>query len=157
MGNFHVWTVLNAPSCGPYISEANTNYILLRSITEISCGVRFALFRIWKIHSSVPLTPICYYPSYLSFYIDYGFRIKHNRYAFCGVALFGEKSISLPVQSCSDGMVSCPELANHPFRRSHFHSPENALYKPWLCFIRLIAALNVFWTPVPCYPECCSS
>ena len=85
------------------------------------------------------------------------FGIKHNRYAFCRIALVGEKAISLPIQSCSEGMVSCLELANQPFRRSHFHSSENALYKPRLCIIRLIAALNVFWTAVPCYPECCSS
>ena len=58
------------------------------------------------------------------------FGIKHCRYAFCCVALVGEKAISLPIQSCSGGMVSCPELANQPFRRSHFHSSENALAKP---------------------------
>ena len=40
------------------------------------------------------------------------FGIKHNRYAFCCVALVGEKVISLPVQSCSEGMVSYPEHAN---------------------------------------------
>ena len=59
------------------------------------------------------------------------FGIKHNRYAFCCVALVGEKAISLPVPSCSEGMVPCPELANQPFRRLHFHSSENALSKPW--------------------------
>jgi len=58
------------------------------------------------------------------------FRIKHNRYAFCCLALVGEKAISLPRQSCSGGMVSYPKLANHPFRRSHFHSSEDALSKP---------------------------
>ena len=57
------------------------------------------------------------------------FGIKHNRYAFCRIALVGEKAISLPIQSCSEGMVSCLELANQPFRRSHFHSSENALSK----------------------------
>ena len=57
-------------------------------------------------------------------------RIKHNRYAFCCVALVGEKAISLLVQSCSEGMVSYPELAHQPFRRSHFHSSENALSMP---------------------------
>ena len=56
-------------------------------------------------------------------------RIKHNRYAFCCVSLVGEKAISLPVQSCSEGMVSYPELAHQPFRRSHFHSSENAFSK----------------------------
>ena len=40
------------------------------------------------------------------------FGIKHSRYAFCRVALVGEKAISLPVQSCSGGMVSYPKLAN---------------------------------------------
>lgn len=58
------------------------------------------------------------------------FGIKHNRYAFCCVELVGEEAIPLPVQSCSEGMVSCLELANQPFRRSHFHSSENALSKP---------------------------
>jgi len=84
------------------------------------------------------------------------FEIKHNRYAFCCVALVGEKAISLPVQSCSEEMVSCPELANQPSHRSHFHRSENALAKPQLCIIRLIAVLNVFWTAVPCHLECCS-
>ena len=56
-------------------------------------------------------------------------RIKHNRYAFCRVAAVGEKAISLLVPSCSEGMVSCPELAHQPFRRSHFHSSENAFSK----------------------------
>ena len=54
------------------------------------------------------------------------FGIKHNRYAFCRIALVGEKAISLPIQSCSGGMVSCPELTNQPFRRSHFHRSEDA-------------------------------
>ena len=85
------------------------------------------------------------------------FEIKHNRYAFCCVALVGEKAISLPVQSCSEEMVSCPELSNQSFRRSHFHRSENALAKPQLCISRLIAVLNVFWTAVPCHLECCSS
>ena len=58
------------------------------------------------------------------------FGIKHNRYAFCCVARVGEKVIPLPVQSCSEGIVSYPELANQPFRRSHFHRSENALSKP---------------------------
>jgi len=40
-------------------------------MTEISCGVRFASFSIWKIHSYVPLAPICHYTSYLSLDIDY--------------------------------------------------------------------------------------
>ena len=58
------------------------------------------------------------------------FKIKHSRYAFCRVALVGEKAISLPVQSCSEGMGSWPELLNHPLRRSHFHRSENPLAKP---------------------------
>ena len=58
------------------------------------------------------------------------FKIKHSRYALCCAALVGEKAISLPVQSCSEGMVSYPELANQPLRHSHFHSSENALSKP---------------------------
>ena len=85
------------------------------------------------------------------------FEIKHNRYAFCRVALVGEKAISLPVQSCSVGIASCYELANQPFRRSHFHCSETALFKPLWCIIRLIAMLNAFWTAVPCHLECCSS
>ena len=84
------------------------------------------------------------------------FGIKHNRYAFCCVMLAGKIAISLPIQFCSEDMVSCPELANQPLRRSHSHSLENALSKPWLCIIRLIAVLNMFWTAVPCYLECCS-
>ena len=58
------------------------------------------------------------------------FGIKHNRYAFCCVALVGEIVISLPLQSCSESMVSCPKLANQSFRRSHFHRSENALSVP---------------------------
>ena len=58
------------------------------------------------------------------------FGIKHCRYAFCCVALVGEKAISLPVQSCSGGMVSYPKLANQPFRRSYFHRSDNTLAKP---------------------------
>ena len=40
------------------------------------------------------------------------FGIKHNRYVFCRIALVGEIAISLPVQSCSEGMVSYLKLAN---------------------------------------------
>ena len=58
------------------------------------------------------------------------FGIKHNRYAFCCLALVGEKAISLPRQSCSGGMVSYPKLTNQPFRHSHFHSSEDAFSKP---------------------------
>ena len=58
------------------------------------------------------------------------FGIKHNRYIFCRVALVGEIAISLPVQPCSEGMISYPELANQPFRCSHFHRSENAFSKP---------------------------
>ena len=85
------------------------------------------------------------------------FEIKHNRYAFCCVALVGEKAISLPIQSCSEEMVSCSELSNQSFRCSHFHRSQNALAKPQLYIIRLIAVLNVFWTAVPCHLECYSS
>ena len=85
------------------------------------------------------------------------FGIKHNRYAFCCIALVGEKAVYSPPQSCPEGMDSCPDLSNQPFRRSHFHRSENALAKPQLCIIRLIAVLNVFWTAVPCHLECCSS
>ena len=60
-----------------------------------------------------------------------------------------------PILFWGHGLLS--RIANHPLRRSHFHSSENALSKPWLCIIRLIATLNVFWTAVPCYLECCSS
>ena len=58
------------------------------------------------------------------------FGIKHNRYAFCRVELVGKIAISLPIQSCSGGMVSYLELANQPFRRSHFHRSENAFSMP---------------------------
>ena len=58
------------------------------------------------------------------------FGIKHNRYAFCRMALVGTMAITLPVQFCSEGMVSYPKLANEPFRGSHFHSSENAPSKP---------------------------
>jgi len=40
------------------------------------------------------------------------FGIKHNRYVSCSVALASVKDISLPVQSCSEGMVTYPKLAN---------------------------------------------
>ena len=85
------------------------------------------------------------------------FRIKAIRYVNYRVALVGKIAISSPVQSCSEEMVSCSELSNQPFRRLHFHRSENALAKPQLCIIRLIAVLNVFWTAVPCHLECCSS
>ena len=85
------------------------------------------------------------------------FEIKHNRYTFCWIALVGKIAISSPVQSCSEEMVSYHELSNQSFRRSHFHRSENALAKPQLCIIRLIAVLNVFWMAVPCHLECCSS
>jgi len=85
------------------------------------------------------------------------FGINHNRYAFCRVMLVGEKVIPFPVQSCSEGMVSYPKLANLPFRRSHFHRSENVPSKLRLCMITLTAVLYVFWTAVPCYLECCSS
>jgi len=81
---------------------------------------------------------------------------KHNRYANCRVALVGDIAIRLPVWSCSKDMVSYPELANEPFRRSHFHSSGNALSKHWLCIITLTSVSNMFWTAVPCYLERCS-
>jgi len=40
------------------------------------------------------------------------FGIKHNRYAFCCVMLAGKIGMSLPIQFCSEDMVSCPKLAN---------------------------------------------
>ena len=40
------------------------------------------------------------------------FGIKHNRYVFCRVARAGKIAIRLPVQSCSGGMASYPQLAN---------------------------------------------
>ena len=46
----------------------------------------------------------------VNFLRDFG--IKHNRYAFCRLALVGKTAISLPVQSCSGGMASYPKLAN---------------------------------------------
>ena len=49
--------------------------------------------------------------------------------SFCRVEFVGKIDISLPVQSCSEGLVTYPKLANQPFRRSHFHSFENALSK----------------------------
>ncbi len=85
------------------------------------------------------------------------FGINHNRYAFCRVMLVGEKVIPFPVQSCSEGMISYPKLANSLFRRSHFHRSENVPSKLRLCMITLTAVLYVFWTAVPCYLECCSS
>jgi len=50
-------------------------------------------------------------------------------YANYHVAQVGEIVIPLPVQSCSEVMVSYPKLANSPFHRSHFHSSENAPFK----------------------------
>ena len=85
------------------------------------------------------------------------FRINHNRYAFCRVALVGKIAILFPLQSCSEGMASYPKLANLPFRRSHFHRSENVPSKLRLCMITLTVVLYVFWTAVPCYLECCSS
>ena len=85
------------------------------------------------------------------------FGIKHNRYAFCRVALVGKIAISLPAQSCSGDMVSYPKLANYPFHRSHFHCSENASSKPQLYIITLTAALNMFWTAIPVELECRSS
>ena len=40
------------------------------------------------------------------------FGIKHNRYAFCRVALVGEIAIRLLALSCSKGMLFYPERAN---------------------------------------------
>ena len=68
------------------------------------------------------MLPICY--------ILREFELRHNRYAFCRVALVEKIAIPLPVQSCAEGMVSYPKLANQPFCRSHFHSSGNALSKP---------------------------
>ena len=42
------------------------------------------------------------------------FGIRHNRYASCCVALVGKIAISLPIQSCSESMISCPLLDNQP-------------------------------------------
>ncbi|KDR52438.1 hypothetical protein HMPREF1991_01458 [Hoylesella loescheii DSM 19665 = JCM 12249 = ATCC 15930] len=36
----------------------------------------------------------------------------------------------LPVQSCSGGMATYPQLANSPFCRSHFHCSGEAFSKP---------------------------
>ena len=58
------------------------------------------------------------------------FGIKHNRYAFCRVARVGKIALFLPVQSCSERMVSYPKLTNEPFRRSHFHRSANAFSMP---------------------------
>ena len=85
------------------------------------------------------------------------FVTKHNRYGFCRIALVGEMPIHLPVRPCSKDIMSYPELTNEPFRRSHLHSSRNALFKPRLCIITLTAVLTMFWTPVPCYLEYCSS
>ena len=68
------------------------------------------------------MLPICY--------ILREFELRHNRYAFCRVALVDKIAIPLPVQSCAEGMVSYPELTNQPFRRSRFHRSANALAKP---------------------------
>ena len=68
------------------------------------------------------MLPICY--------ILRESELRHNRYAFCRVALVDKIAIPLPVQSCAEGMVSYPKLANEPFRGSHFHSSGNALSKP---------------------------
>ena len=57
------------------------------------------------------------------------FGIKHNRDAFCRIALVGKIAITSSVRSCSGGMVTYPQLAYSPFRRSHFHRSENALSK----------------------------
>jgi len=45
-------------------------------------------------------------------YILREFELRHNRYAFCRVALVDKIAIPLPVQSCAEGMVSYPKLAN---------------------------------------------
>ena len=50
------------------------------------------------------------------------FGIREIRYANYCVAPVCEITISSPLQSCLKDMVSYPELANQPFRRSHFHS-----------------------------------
>ena len=74
----------------------------------------------------------CYEPFRTGTHARYAYcigEVRYNRYAFCCVAVVGEKVIPLPVRSCSEGIVSYPELANQPFRRSHFHHSENALSK----------------------------
>ena len=57
------------------------------------------------------------------------FGIKLNRYAFCRIALVGKIAVPSPVQSCSGGMVTYPQLANSPFRRSYFHCSGEAFSK----------------------------
>ena len=58
------------------------------------------------------------------------FGIKHNRYIFCRVARVGKIAILYLANLVQEGMISYPELANQPFRRSHFHRSENAFSKP---------------------------
>ncbi|KDR52223.1 hypothetical protein HMPREF1991_01653 [Hoylesella loescheii DSM 19665 = JCM 12249 = ATCC 15930] len=58
------------------------------------------------------------------------FGIRPTHYANCHVAQVAEIAIPLPVHSCSEGMVSYPNLTNSPFHLLHFHSSENALSKP---------------------------
>ena len=62
------------------------------------------------------------------------FGIKHNRYAFCCVAIVGEKAISLPVQSCSGAWFLVPNSPMNPsvvrifiVQRMRFLSPDDAL------------------------------
>gem|GEM_PF-876513 len=68
-----------------------------------------------KIRCSTPYLPLIS----MTFVINlsptkvlHEFGIKHNRYAFCCVMLAGKIVISLPIQFCSEDMVSCPKLAN---------------------------------------------
>ena len=82
-----------------YVSFANIPFRLRKQTNRTDQPLRGS----W--HKAFPLSQ-----NHVKYTCEFG--IEHNRYALCCVALVGEKAISLPLQSCSEGMVSYPKLAN---------------------------------------------
>jgi len=58
------------------------------------------------------------------------FGIKHNRYAFCCLALVGEKAISLPRQSCSGAWSLIPNSPITPSVVRIFTVPKMRFLSP---------------------------
>ena len=99
------------------------------------------------------------------------FGIKHNRYAFCRVALVGAKAISLAVQSCSEwhGFLlrirqsTLPSFAFSQFRECAFyalimHYQMNRHVKCILDGCSMLSGMlfQLNWNIVPTYLEHCS-
>ena len=132
-----------------YINHANS-YAVVDANRRFDTPYRLIVSLYWQ-------TTICQLTTFRTHLIT---RVRDKTLSLCLLSR-STKLARLPFLYLSnlvqEGMISYPELANQPFRCSHFHRSENAFSKPWLCIIRLIAVLNVFWTAVPVELECCSS